>query len=315
MAELIILMDYFTISAIMIPDQKKKEGFEGQKAIVIPRGILAARCEKNSLIRMLHLTDIGYYPKARFHYRKRPDGAGQHILVYCHNGEGTVSVAGQEYRVSPGNFFIIPRKTPHYYFADAANPWTIYWIHFSGVSSEHIVAHLLQKLGGYTGNLKHFAKTTGIFDEIYAQLEKGYGTDNLIYANMCLPYFLTTILFNENYRDQVDLESKTMVDESIGFFRENLNRMLTLKEMASSVGLSVSHFTFLFRKKTGFPPLEYFNHLKIQQACQYLLFTEMKIKDIAQALGLNDPYYFSRSFARTMGISPKFYRASRTHQP
>jgi AraC-like DNA-binding protein len=90
--------------------------------------------------------------------------------------------------------------------------------------------------------------------------------------------------------------------------------MLSLKEMADFSGLSVSHYSFIFKKKTGFPPLEYFNHLKIQLACQYLLFSEMKIKDIGEMLGINDPYYFSRSFRRIMGVSPKFYRESRINQ-
>jgi len=127
---------------------------------------------------------------------------------------------------------------------------------------------------------------------------------------MCLSHFLTTFTFSEKFRSPIENEVKDAVDISIEFFRNNLDKMLTLKEIAGFTQLSVSHFSYLFKKKIGFPPLEYFNHMKIQQACQYLQFTDLKIKDIALKLGMKDPYYFSRVFSNIMGVSPKSYRVS-----
>jgi AraC-like DNA-binding protein len=292
----------------MTNEYKKREGFEGQKAIVIPRGILSGKCEKSDIIGNLYVTNIGYYPKAMFHFRKRPEGANQHIIVYCDKGEGSVTVSGIDYHISPGDFFIIPRKKQHYYSANNDNPWTIYWIHFTGSTADSIVELMYQRQGGYKSSLKYPDTSLRLFNEIYEQLEKGYGIDNLLYSNMCLSHYLTTFLFNEKFRNPMEKESKSTVDLSIEYFRNNIHRMLTLKEMADSVGLSASHFSFVFKKTTGFPPLEYFNHLKIQQACQYLLFSDMKIKDIGAQLGMNDQYYFSRAFTKVMGISPKYYR-------
>ena len=310
------LMDYPIIfEGMSTSEHRKMEGFEGQKAIVIPRGILTGFCEKNVLISPLYLTDIGYYPKARFHYRRRPDGAAQHILVYCAGGAGTVSINGVGFPVTTGTFFVIPRKNPHFYFADPDNPWTIYWIHFTGTQSDPMVNLLREKLGGFTGTLLHFRKSIDLFDEIYAQLARGYGTDNLVYAGLSLSYLLNTFIYRGEYPDEGTGNSASSIDVAIAFFRENIHRRLSLKEMASAAGLSVSHFSMVFRRSTGFPPLEYFNHLKMQQACQFLLFTRMKVKDIAGELGMPDPYYFSRCFTRTMGISPRQYRHSGTVQP
>ena len=81
--------------------------------------------------------------------------------------------------------------------------------------------------------------------------------------------------------------------------------------MAKWVNLSGSHFSFIFKKKTGFSPIEYFNHLKVQKACQYLLFTDLRVKEIADKLGIEDPYYFSRMFTKLMGMSPGTYRTKR----
>jgi len=101
------------------------------------------------------------------------------------------------------------------------------------------------------------------------------------------------------------------VELSINYMQENISQLLTLEDIARSVNFSASHYSALFRKKTGFAPIEYFNHLKIQKACQYLLYTELRIKEIADKLGIEDPYYFSRMFAKLMGQSPLQYRNKR----
>ena len=75
--------------------------------------------------------------------------------------------------------------------------------------------------------------------------------------------------------------------------------------------LSPSHIATTFKKKTGFSLIEYFNQLKTQKACQYLLFTDLRVNEIANKLGIEDPYYFSRMFTKILGVSPVRYRSKR----
>jgi len=94
--------------------------------------------------------------------------------------------------------------------------------------------------------------------------------------------------------------------------QKNIEKGLSIADIANHVNSSASHFSALFKKNTGFPPIEYFNQLKIQKACQYLQFTKLRIREIAFQIGIDDPYYFSRLFTKTMGYSPKEYRDIRT---
>jgi AraC-like DNA-binding protein len=64
----------------------------------------------------------------------------------------------------------------------------------------------------------------------------------------------------------------------------------------------------MFSRKTGYSPLSYFSHLKIDKACEYLDFSKLKIKEISFALGYSDPYYFSKDFQKKIGLSPRNYR-------
>jgi len=46
----------------------------------------------------------------------------------------------------------------------------------------------------------------------------------------------------------------------------------------------------------------------MQRACRHLSHSNQKIKGIAQELGYDDPYYFSRLFSKIIGKSPSEYR-------
>lgn len=290
---------------------KKKEGFQGQKAVVIPKQILLNKCAKNKVINTLYVTDIGYYPKAEFHYRQRQQGAEQHILIYCHEGRGKATIYNTEYETEAGDFIVIPAKAPHSYSAGEKDPWSIYWVHFKGTVSDEIVSGI-EKKNGLKGFILFKEKSIELFNEIYTQLERGYSSDNLMYANMCLWHFFTTFLFNDKYNASGKLSNKDSVDVAIDFLRDHIDSVLSLEEIARKINLSPSHFSWLFKEKTGFSPIEYFNHLKVQKACQYLLFTQLRVKEIAQEVGVEDPYYFSRMFTKVMGLSPNEYREKRS---
>ncbi|MEP7258813.1 MAG: AraC family ligand binding domain-containing protein, partial [Flavitalea sp.] len=97
---------------------KKKEGFDGQRAITLPRKIISLQCASNPVIGEAYITDIGYYPKAQFHYRRRTHGIAQNILIYCVEGSGQAAINNQEYAISAGEFFIVPELLPHSYGAN-----------------------------------------------------------------------------------------------------------------------------------------------------------------------------------------------------
>ena len=140
----------------------------------------------------------------------------------------------------------------------------------------------------------------------------GYSMDNLRYINMIFYHFLSSLLYEDKFNYTVSKKENDLVTSSIELMQKKTGTVLTLAELSAFVNLSVSHYSALFRAKTGYSPIEYFNHLKVQKACQYLLFSDMSVKEIAGLLGVDDPYYFSRMFSRLMGTSPRQYRKRNT---
>jgi transcriptional regulator GlxA family with amidase domain len=98
------------------------------------------------------------------------------------------------------------------------------------------------------------------------------------------------------------------MQKSILYMKDNLENKVALKDLAGYAGYSISRFAALFREKTQYSPMDYYNQLKIQRACSYLQFSELTIKEIAFRLGFYDPFHFSKAFKQEMEITPKEYR-------
>jgi AraC-like DNA-binding protein len=286
---------------------RKREGFEGQRAIVLPKKILEV-CAYTPPVSSLYITDIGFYPRARYHYRERPMGIAQNVLIYCLEGRGSLRVPAGTFNVEPNEYLIIPADMPHTYWANEETPWTIYWVHFKGLQSAYFASLLSRQHKSFVNYAGFLDERIKLFDAIYSNFESGYSLDNLVYSSTSFAYYLTSLGFVEKFASALHKAGKDAVDISIEFMQQHLERMVTLEDLASEVNLSVSHYSNTFRKKTGYSPIVYFNHLKIQHACQYLQFTSLRVNEISTKLGIDDPYYFTRMFTRIMGVSPVEYR-------
>lgn len=295
---------------------KKKEGFAGQQAIVLPHKVLQ-QCRRHPLIRNLYITDIGYYPKAAFHYRERKHGSEQHILIYCTDGKGEAVINGIPYHIQPSEFLILPAGLPHAYWAHEQSPWSIYWLHFNGNTGGLLGRMLYERLQEGDHYIKFNEELIGLFRSIYRQLEKGYSTDNLVFSSLCLHYFLSSFIYPEKFSllKRHEKQRESISDKAIHYLKNNIHQALSLREISAAVNLSASHFSSVFRQETGFSPIEYFNHLKMQKACQLLQFTRLRISEVAMAVGVEDAYYFSRLFHSLMGVSPRGYRNRKEIKP
>jgi AraC-like DNA-binding protein len=310
MEKFTILLDNYLIYAKMKNKEvtiRKKEGFTGQKSIVLPN-LVIDNLSSNPINGLLYATAIGFYPHAANHYRQRKQGSSENILIYCIAGKGKCKIENKHYTITPNQFLAVPMGLAHTYVADKDDPWTIYWIHFKGDGGFHLAKSLYEKLI-IGDNMIYINKTrNNLFDELYKNLQLGYGKSTVGYASILLWQILGSFLYDERFGASMMQQQSNPVEKAMTFISENIQRRLTLEIISHHANLSVSHFSMLFKTKTGYTPVEYINHLKIQIACQNLQFTNLRIKEIAELSGIEDSYYFSRLFNSIMGVSPTQYR-------
>ena len=77
---------------------------------------------------------------------------------------------------------------------------------------------------------------------------------------------------------------------------------------ARAAGLSVDHFSALFRSSTGYGPTDFFQRRRIHRSCALLLNPRPSITEIAAELGYSDAPHFCRLFKRYQGMTPSEYR-------
>jgi transcriptional regulator GlxA family with amidase domain len=99
------------------------------------------------------------------------------------------------------------------------------------------------------------------------------------------------------------------VERCIAYMQEHVNRPLQVATLAAQANISPSHFFALFKELTGCPPMDYFTRLRMRHASRLLGSTPASVKEVAAALGYDDPFYFSRVFKSVHRVPPSRYRA------
>ncbi len=102
-----------------------------------------------------------------------------------------------------------------------------------------------------------------------------------------------------------------MVNRVRRYIQTNLRDEITLEDLSKVAGLSRFHFSRLFRKATGQPPMTFLRAIRVEAARSYLQTTDAPLKAIAPAVGFSDEQQLSRVFRRVAGISPGSVRRRR----
>ncbi|MBR8839560.1 MAG: helix-turn-helix transcriptional regulator [Stigonema ocellatum SAG 48.90 = DSM 106950] len=102
--------------------------------------------------------------------------------------------------------------------------------------------------------------------------------------------------------------SEMKLRQAIEYINDNLEKDLTLAEVAAVVGMSMYHFSRLFKQSTRFSPHQYVLNCRIEKAKRLLARTEEAIDQISQQVGFQNQSHFTNVFRKLMGTTPKAYR-------
>ncbi|MCD6355502.1 MAG: AraC family ligand binding domain-containing protein, partial [Prolixibacteraceae bacterium] len=209
----------------------KKDGFIGQRMIYL-QGIVKKKILKDPRVNDLYITHIGVFPKALGHLRNRPLGCSQFILIYCVKGEGWVEIAAKRQIIASNQFFIISQKTPCRYGASAKNPWTNYWVHFTGENAEIYSPTLNKIIEILPSDNSRIEERLLLFEEILQNIEDYFSFEKVVYANICLKQFLTSVKYLNVYRSVKKEPENDLLEKIISFMKNNLRKNIRIDELA-----------------------------------------------------------------------------------
>lgn len=94
----------------------------------------------------------------------------------------------------------------------------------------------------------------------------------------------------------------------IAIMKNDLNRGVSVEDIARSVNLSSSRLRHLFKGETGNSPAHYLKTLRILEAKELLETTFLNMKQIMSKIGVHDKGQFAKDFKKIYGVNPAQYR-------
>lgn len=144
----------------------------------------------------------------------------------------------------------------------------------------------------------------------YTKLEEYYNIlpvfdEDKIKSISAIAVMLTKYILFENLLKPTQTQSIT---SAINYINENLNKDITVSDIAREVHLSKSYLYKVFHNNFNCTISEYVNRKRIEQASALLIETNLSVEEIANKVGFVNIAYFSRLFKKTKGSSPLKFR-------
>ncbi len=238
---------------------------------------------------------LGASPKLFFEFPTHEHNVWEILL--CLHGTGTANIAGQEYLFREGTIFCIPPMTPHSkHSKDGYTDLSLFTADFTPPDLNR--THVFQDdADGSFRSLCEAAMKINL---------RGTPEADTIINSIADTLYLLLLQWNGTQRHP------EAVDKFLRLLMDNLSNCdFDLSRAISETGYSPSYFRKLFRSSTGLAPIVCFNQMRVEYAKTLLrqMGDQQSIRQIAEAAGFSDPYYFSRVFKEQTGVSPTAYVA------
>jgi AraC family transcriptional regulator len=243
----------------------------------------------------------------------------QHAIAINHIGDRppleasrTLNNRSQQEKVVDGDIVVIPAKTEHQSSWNRETQFTLLILEPKFVSFaayETIDPDRVEIL-------PHFAKSDPLIAQIGSALAAQMKTDSnatSLYINSAahllaihlLKFYGTKQPVFQEYGDGL---SQSRLKQVIEYIRANIDRDLSLENLAELVQMSTFYFARLFKQSTGYTPHQYIIRCRIDRAEFLLRQGTLSIVEICQQVGFQSQSHFTQLFRKYKGITPKKYR-------
>ncbi len=175
--------------------------YRRKSLLVLPRIIVDKMEEDHPLTSMLHITDIGYYPKAKHHFRERKEPINQYVFIYCIDGADGIASAIRNIPYPPTSILSSLREFPMPMLPTNR-------IHglFTGYTLKGILAPFYAQEASRPMDIQpeshsRISTRINLFEEIFNTLKNGYSNENLRYAFSMFHFYLGTLRYIQQFRN------------------------------------------------------------------------------------------------------------------
>jgi AraC-like DNA-binding protein len=227
-------------------------------------------------------------------------------------GKGTFKINGTIYPAEPGKLFffspgmLVERNT------DPEQPIEYYFVRFHYTETYEEKEQWISRnasdcpfplQGMYS--MQNTPQLIYLMEQLFALWQRR-GHMTAMRRKILLHEFFLALL--QDFRAQkIAGDTTAAIELTQEFMVQHYQEPLTLEQLAQLAGLSVSHYSRLFKKYIGYSPIDFLTHLRMDRAKELLVLSDYRLKSIAGSVGYVDEFYFSRIFKKVVGLSPREY--------
>lgn len=252
------------------------------------------------------LNSVGIHARIHTDYTLlRPEGRHDYHILYMAAGCCHLDYEGETYLLKQGDFALYAPGQAQKYVFYCRDESSYHWVHFKGTG----VLDLLAALGIHSGvyRAKESERVRSLFSQLFREFHlkrAGYRP----FSASLLSLLLCALARTQEAGDGIEQERRREIYDIAAAISEDPATAQAIDSYAAGMRLSRDRFVHLFKDVMGIPPHRYVQEAKLSLARRLLRESNLPITEIADALGYDDPLYFSRLFRREVGLSPRDYR-------
>ncbi len=246
---------------------------------------------------------------------ERPLSA-QFVVEFVTQGRGELVVNGAHHTVTAGDVFLLHPGEHQRYRALPGGEFRKYY--FNLVLTHAPTRHMLQSLRLDEVTVVHLpppqaARVQQAYEHlvaIFRERAEGYRIEASAQAYRLL---LDVAATAHGYCDTPVIPKP--IERAMRDAYERVAEPLSINHMAREAGYSPAHLNRLMTQCLGMHAHQWLERMKMHEAATLLSKTTLKVYDIAERVGYENPYYFSRAFRRITCMTPLEYRRRCFHGP
>jgi AraC-like DNA-binding protein len=229
-------------------------------------------------------------------------------LVYITRGSGKLeSRSGGTHAIHAGDLFILYPGDWHRFQPSPDTGWDEHWVEFDGEQARRIMRNPAFSPKQPVHSIGADEQILRLFIEISeATQTQPPGFEQIIATQAA--QIVARLLARLQHRSPEARDMETRIRHACLHILQNAELMIDTHQLSRDLGISHSAFRKHFKQITGLPPGQYQIHIRLNKARRLLRNSPLSIQAIAEQLGFESIYYFSRLFKKKTGCSPLAYR-------
>jgi AraC-like DNA-binding protein len=228
-------------------------------------------------------------------------------INYITEGEGILETREKLIPVKAGSVMILHPNVWHRYRPISKVGWKEHYVGFMGEMAERMIQSSEIFHETSVIQIGFNEEVIQLYDRILYHIKSEKPGYQQICSGLVMQIMGQIISIRKNVDFKLDYMEKS-IQKACLLIRDNQTRNIQIEELANELKVNYSHFRKAFKRYTGLSPLQYHASLRLKQAADLLVNTDLSIKEISFDLGFYSVFYFNKLFKEKTGKTPGGYR-------